>query len=826
MRESEFSAPNRATSSISKSPCSLAPGDRPPGAGLDWGAFMSRTRGLLQNRSPKVRNAFLLIDVPITAADSDVTSEQRTELFLALLDVYALHRDRPSKLAMHRAGEALLTLETSVSSCALVDTIVLQRASKKLLEEAEQYGESLDLQRGVRKQCAGLYSWACMLLRLVLKTDSEDSLRASGSWKTLIYMYARICDLQISAEPIYGHLKPHPFLPPRIRCGNTQDRLHRSIRRTAIMTILESYQRIPLLFESLAELATWPPTAAPSLSTLDVVVDACLYVGKKKLPTRRHAGRKMLRRAKPFLLNLYATRIAGADSLLPKRAHDAFHAFLYVEVCSADLESQVLPALAKQLDEFPLPAFQAASALLDCPTVCWRKRRAIRPTDRSWRSVDNGLNLNRNDKNNGRFSNCITQVFLDKLYSGYTSANINLQEAAMSLGPKLELNENMKYRLLETVLEHAHPCKLRLDSQRDGLYKLFQFLPSTIHSANKLAEFVQCEDHAELLRLAISVFLGFFRQLPTDGELPAKMVPALLAKLQANDPMLRIVTLNEMRNFAFHCTPSPFFASKSCHHTRIFLLGQLLPALEKCLMLGARSAHFSSEAALEACTALRILLYVPEEFSTARTVHALRTNPVLQQPLRAKPEPSFLLDTRVNHPAVVSAMGDVLKCRGAGALKDPNVKDLFFRQMLEHAPYDISYTTGELHLYDPMLSVELINYTAWGASGSGHPTDFDLLPFIVIGVEDYGGYEDWLPRMIVSAHVSGKSGPENTAFEEICEAEHIDAHEQVSTRVDEYLAEIDAAARDPMRAEAAAAAYSTVLHLAPEAVLSRTKKRL
>ena len=92
-----------------------------PEAEVNWDAFMGRTRALLQSRSPKVRNPFLLTDVPAMAADSNVTSEQRTELFLALLDVYALHRDRPSKLAMHRAGEALLTLEAHVSSCAVVD---------------------------------------------------------------------------------------------------------------------------------------------------------------------------------------------------------------------------------------------------------------------------------------------------------------------------------------------------------------------------------------------------------------------------------------------------------------------------------------------------------------------------------------------------------------------------------------------------------------------------------------------------------------------------------------------------------------------------------
>ena len=787
---------------------------------------MGRTRALLQSRSPKVRNPFLLTDVPAMAADSNVTSEQRTELFLALLDVYALHRDRPSKLAMHRAGEALLTLEAHVSSCAVVDTSMLQRVSEKLLEEAEKYGESLDFKRGVRKQCAGLHSWACMLLRFILKTDSDASLRVSGSWKTLVYVYARICDLQISAEPIYGHPKPDPCLPPRIRCMPMQDKLHRSIRRTAIMTILKSYQRIPLLFESLAEVATWPPTVTPSLSTLDMVIDACLYFGRKYSSTRRHIGRKMLQKAKPLLLNLYATHVAGTNSPLPKRVHYAFHAFLYVEVCSADLESHVLSAFAKQLEKAPLPAFQAASALLVCPEVRWRKCRLIRPDKRKWCFVDNGLNLNRSDKNNGCFSSFIAQVFLDKLCSAYTSGITDLQEAALSLGPKLELNETMKHRLLETVLEHAHPLNLRLESQREGLYELFQLLPITIHSADRLAEFVLHEDHAELLRLAIRVFLDYFGKLPSAGELPAKTVPALLAKLRAKRPTLRTVTLTEMRNFAFHRTPSPVFASQSCHHTRILLLDQLLPALENCLFLGASRAHVSSEAALEACTALEILLHVPEEFSTARTVHALRTNPILQQPLRANPEPSFLLDPRVNHFAVVSAMRKVLVCKGAGALKDPNVKDLFFRQMLEHASYDISYTTGELRLYDPMLAVELINFVAWGASGSGHPTDFDLLPFMVIGVEDYTGYDDYLPQMIVSAHISRKSGPENTTFEAICEEHHTDAREQVSTRVDEYLAEIDAAARDPVRAEAAAAAYNTVLRLAPEAVLSRTKRRL
>ena len=113
---------------------------------VNWDAFMGTTRSLLQSRSPKVRTQNLTIDVPVMAADPDVTSEQRTELLLALIDAYPLYRDRPSRLLLQGAADSNLRSEAQKSSDALVKTDLFKQAVASLGEKVDEFGEVLSKQ--------------------------------------------------------------------------------------------------------------------------------------------------------------------------------------------------------------------------------------------------------------------------------------------------------------------------------------------------------------------------------------------------------------------------------------------------------------------------------------------------------------------------------------------------------------------------------------------------------------------------------------------------------------------------------------------------------
>ena len=158
---------------LSKGPSSPATGDCSTDAGIDWGAFMGRTRALLQSRSPKVRTQNLTIDVPVMAADPDVSSEQRAELVLALIDAYPLYRDRPSRLLLQSAVDTILRLEAQKSSRALVNTEIFKQLVASLDEKVGKFGEALSKQRGERRMCLRLHKLACMVLRRVMQADTK-----------------------------------------------------------------------------------------------------------------------------------------------------------------------------------------------------------------------------------------------------------------------------------------------------------------------------------------------------------------------------------------------------------------------------------------------------------------------------------------------------------------------------------------------------------------------------------------------------------------------------------------------------------------------------
>ena len=72
----------------------------------DWEAFFARAQDVLQCRNPKVRNTFITNEIHSVAADPQVTSAQRTHLFLELVNNYSLYRERPSKLCLLYTSDA------------------------------------------------------------------------------------------------------------------------------------------------------------------------------------------------------------------------------------------------------------------------------------------------------------------------------------------------------------------------------------------------------------------------------------------------------------------------------------------------------------------------------------------------------------------------------------------------------------------------------------------------------------------------------------------------------------------------------------------------
>ena len=811
-----------------------------PEAEVSWDAFMGTTRALLQSRSPKVRTQNLTIDVPVMAADPDVSSEQRAELVLALIDAYPLYRDRPSRLLLQSAVDTILRLGAQKSSRALVNTEIFKQLVASLDEKVGKFGEALSKQRGERRMCLRLHKLACMVLRRVMQADTEAALRESENWKSFMAVHARICDL------IFGAERQGKKILTKINFPWDGLQLHAAC--TAVMTICSAYEKIPLLFETLGELASTLPTPTPALAALEWPIDACLYLRVGKEQERAapgNVGRKYLREYKEYLLKLFVTHIVGSKAIPPARSLRVFYGLLHTEVSVTDVEQSVFPEMENMYTKSTKQVLRVAAFLAG--DASWSSMKGWDSRARMPRRTC-GLWLRRDTTELGNLKSAIASRFLKTIYPSVTSTDLGTRDAAFSLFKALQLSEEEKYEVLCSVLRDVHLEGLAQPEQRQGLYALLNLLTTSVEAIDALGQFVLMECHPEPLRVAVGSLLCMFKKLSQEADLPKNVAPALLTKLRSSDVSVRLMVLSKMTDDSCSWSCGSVVPRDKSDRPRTALFEQLVPAIEACLELGSRNAHVSSDAALEACTAMRMLLRVPEKNCSTSILRALRSNPILQCPLKARPQPSFLLDHRtakrmygvvpqrgftIEPTALCNTLYDVVSRYGGHALDDPDIKDLVFQQIREQMRAEFSISRGSVEQFagllsrdKPMLAVELINYLAWSFKGSDEFPTFNLSDFSWIGAEDHCGYEDWLPQTIVSAQISGKSGPENTAFEEICETEHIDAHEQVSTRVDEYLAEIDAAARDPVRAEAAAAAYNTVLHLAPEAVLSRTKRRL
>ena len=809
-----------------------------PEAEVSWDAFMGTTRALLQSRSPKVRTQNLTIDVPVMAADPDVTSEQRTELVLALIDAYPLYRDRPSRLLLQSAVDTILHLEAQKSSGTLAHTGLFKQLVESLDGKVDEFKEPLSKQRGERRMCARLYKLACTIMRRVMQAETEAALRESKNWKLFMLVHVRLCDLIFGPE----HEKK------RMRFDFDHLQVHVSCACTAISTICSIHEKIPLLFETLGELAASLPTPTAALAALQWPIEACLYlqVGKEQVRAAPgNVGRKYLREYKEYLLQLFVTHVVGSKAIPPARSFRVFYGLLHTEVSVTDVEQSVFPEMDKTYTRSTEQVLRVAAFLAGNMSYSTLNPWVSRKRKPRYKCA---LQLRRDTTALGDLRKAIALRFLKEIYPSVTSTDPGTRDAAFSLFQALRLSEEEKYELLCLVLRDVHLEDLTQPEQRQGLYALLNLLPMTVEAIDALGQFVLMECHPEPLRVAVGSLLCMFKNLSQEADLPDNVAPALLTKLRSSDVKVRLMVLSKMTHDSCSWSCGSVVPRDKGDRPRTALFEQLVPAIEACLELGSKNAHLSSNDALEACTAMRMLLSVPEDTCSESILRVLRSSRILQCPLKARPQPSFLLDHRtakrmyevvlesgftIKPTALCNTLYDVVFRYGGHTLDDPDIKDLVFQQMREQMRVqfsinwcDVEQFAGVLSRDRPVLAVELINYLAWSFKGSNEFSNFYHSAFSGVGVEDHRGYEDWLPQMIVSAHISGKSGPENTAFEETCEAEHIDAHEQVSTRVDEYLAEIDKAARDPMRAEAAAAAYNTVLRLAPEAVLSRTKRRL
>lgn len=811
----------------------------------DWEAFFARTKDVLQCRNPKVRNTFITNEIHSVAASSQVTSAQRTDLFLELVNNYALYRERPSKLVMRRAGAALLRSEAARSPMPLVDTEMVQRIDNALRVALDSFGDFLGESPGsVRIRVAGLHSWLCLVLHTLLHHDSENVLYASERWASLVYTYSRAFYLIESA-----------WIP-------TKDKLFKSVNKAGRRLIYRNYEHVALLCDTMLKLVDETNKVLPAVPLI-VIFDACLRLPlhpEHHAPGADRVIGSQIRRVKPALLELCVTRGFDYDDDLEYSMCGTFQLFLCALCSAEDVEEFMMPHMKHLLAFMPERAFWVAAELMNILLRVWNKRtRCLEWFDKyCYHKTAHPL----------RIQLMVVRAMGESLYSNLISgdpgASANAEEFAIALNCFYEIGhrkqdkrildeigdpKQVKQTLVDTLFQKANQADLCTPGRRASLFRALMHLSMPSGNAEVIASAMATETCPNATREAVTALMNDFYHLPPGGELPEWIASVIYAKLDSPNLQLRLVSLDVMLSavsYACKDDRSLWFLPKNKDDApRMAFIEQIFPALGKCLAQSEQHACESEDAALEACLSMMLLTRISASFNTPAVSHALQNIPVLREPLRVKPSPSFLLDIRVARQmqkiplppspiknlrpfALADALSTVLECKGVMPLYNPDVFFHLLEQLREQCrvpePYsgNIEKVVRTVSTIDASLGAQLIYKTTQVFLEERRRHSGDLLFPI------HKGFSSFLPHLLVPSHATEGINSGKTKFENIADEQHarVDLRKDIPARLEVYLAEIEAGSRIPVFREAAARAYATVLHYAGEDMISRMKSRM
>ena len=347
----EPSCRNDSGAARRQSPCyhETTVADKLPDLQSDWDTFFKEATMLLRSRRPKTRNLFLKDVIPSLAADAMVTTPHRADLFIELLRAYCLNRDRRSRLALYAAGDALLKAEAQHSSDLLCDSRMVQRAINLMKEEVAHLERDPDRGRDKRSKGLLLHACAIRLLQRVVWSDAKEELQTSENWEVLVFTYARTYDFLQSLAP-----------PPN-------DKFQYKFRRTCHGSMHTVHEALPLIMETLTVVSDWAPSPTPALTTLGIIVEACLRLAEKGevAGSEDSVGRSYVRQEKVHILHAFAKHITGPSLPLPKRVHRACCLFLYAECPPEEFQAHFLPGLERAMCDTPESALVAGIEMTD-----------------------------------------------------------------------------------------------------------------------------------------------------------------------------------------------------------------------------------------------------------------------------------------------------------------------------------------------------------------------------------------------------------------------------------------------------------------------------
>lgn len=741
----------------------------PDEGGSDWNGFVTHVAAVLRHPSPKRRQHFLRECIPLVANDAETTSDERVELYQLLLQASLFHQDRASRLSLLEAAHLLLSADVGDKVQAPYDSVLVLSAHRALRSEVDRVCNANDgSARAPRAQVANVHMWIAVLLSHILRGDAAH-LQGDVHLSTLLSAFALTHMCLLITKPT-----------------THTDRLIGGVLHTAWRTFRQAPQQLDLCLRVALDMpanAVWR-----SVVLQGVILDVARHLKAKD----RALGVSCMEQHRDVVLQYYMSHIVSAKTAVPRSVVHALDGFLRTHVTQAALDEHVFPTLQKMLLRSPELAFHVADGLC----------RAV-PVD----------------------ATAVLARFQTVLLSSIVSSNATTREGALAFATTLLTTSGVNVdSFVEAASKSIKPAESRTEDQRRSQCALLEAVPPSIAGSMSLLEamapLVQKEVQPTPLRYELDAMWPHVKALlASNTKVPASYTKALFTKAQSLKAPLCAATMSSLGVAMKSHVPAS--------EADVAFWTEGLPALRAAVQAASSSALTSPEAALEGCVAVA-LLWGPLSLSGSTDVasQATKIAPVATL-LTLGAKPSFLVNEKVARKMIepgtlawhAEALGAVLRRHGVQHIHDPTLQEAVEALLSVYLVHDSEAGVAllsEVAEADARLALRLVLHLLRRDVAWAPHTVHRMLTLLASKERAF-----LLPDLVVVAHSALLHDREGDAFVRLCRLAGADPHALVKAHADDLLHTVYEAQHDASWADAAQAALSTLLFIAPDVLFGR-----
>ncbi|KAI0800349.1 ARM repeat-containing protein [Fomes fomentarius] len=789
---------------------SVAPGWRREDILNDWSSAMRSAQTRLFTSSTKARVQFLREELHVLAKHADLSLSQVMDIFKLLTSTYPRYVDAESREAVESVGVALVRRDE------LRGTPQGEPGSKLGVTEQVLGWMSQEVGRIQKRSSAHaaadmfvLLSWCCGLYVACLQCNPDFV--KSRSWSALLGITTTLLEL---------------LLDPASRAK-------KSIQKSALVrtrrALRYSPEILPTVMNTLLSITKSLPSPLAVVTLLGISIDVTIRLKNVKDDNLKQIDPML----KNDILQLYTSAILMSRTPVGPHISTALYDFIRSYVTSEDFTSTVLPAMEKALLRSPEISLSVISEFLPAyshPVEGDDFRRLLTPA-----------------LNNSKSSNAVVRssaIALFRVLINLTTSSADVEHAVSELLslPKAGKTAGPDHRVtLYTMLGAVPPSEsVSLAIVQTGL----PLLAKETHDASVAV-------------LAKSLVAHLVRVLRAESPLPSESTSIAAKEMTGTKPVVRRAFCSLIGSALWELDTLNTAASSA--FAKI-----VVPSFETNLKSVAANPLGAVAGPLEGYVATAVLLGPLSRSKQFDNV--ILSNATLQSIASASPKPSFLLWEKV-YQKLTTEDEETWLLRATEAVlafsKDEIVKSEHARTLLGSIFLHLAIESSSPHVRRSTITTlerlaatlpEHVNLAALAAASAflsrekpkpsatgdeqeSTSTKEGRLPAFILACAAFGDDcpQDIKERLLwdwtIVAHHPGPNGNARQVWIELCQKAKVDPHELVTAHADAILQKvfnsIDSNSKSLSGfAEAGYRAITTLVFVAPEAVLSRVVERI